>query len=172
MQKLHFFSLAQARDIAASRVSRWRATGSERVEVAPEDAPNILAVNFRITDEVSLGQGSETQKYNDNIAAISALKTIERENRRTHPKNSASLRAMPVAVALRHRRRNSSLVAPREARRPSSRPVPARGADQFGTHWDRKLGHLRNAQRRQAEYDRLAALVFPWQALKSPAASS
>jgi hypothetical protein len=26
----------------------------------------------------------------------------------------------------------------------------------------RCLGHLRNAQRRQAEYDRLAALVFPW----------
>jgi len=131
MQKLHFFSLAQARDIAASRGSRWRATGSERVEVAPEDAPNILAVNFRITDEVSLGQGSETQKYNDNIAAISALKTIERETA-PHPKNSDSLRAMPVAAALpaplRHRRRNSSLVAPREARRPSSRPVPARGA--------------------------------------------
>jgi len=59
-----------------------------------------LAVNFRITDEVSLGQGSETQKYNDNIAAISALKTIERENRRTHPKNSASLRAMTAAAAV------------------------------------------------------------------------
>jgi len=50
-----------------------------------------LAVNFRITDEVSLGQGPETQKYNDSIAAISALKTIARENRRTPPEEQRQL---------------------------------------------------------------------------------
>jgi hypothetical protein len=34
--------------------------------------------------------------------------------------------------------------------------------------WDRKLGHLRNPQRRQEEYDRLAALVFPMAGLSNP----
>lgn len=54
--------------------------GSERV--APEEAPNLPAANYRITDETELGQGSETVKFRDNIAAIETLKTIERENRR------------------------------------------------------------------------------------------
>jgi hypothetical protein len=46
-------------------------------------APNLPTFNFRITDELNLGQSSETQKFNDNITAITALKTIERENRCT-----------------------------------------------------------------------------------------
>jgi hypothetical protein len=38
------------------------------------DAPNIPAVNFRITDELNLGLGSETDKSNDDIAAITSLR--------------------------------------------------------------------------------------------------
>jgi hypothetical protein len=41
-----------------------------------KEAPNLPAFNFRITDELNLGQGSETQKFNDNIAAITSLKNI------------------------------------------------------------------------------------------------
>ncbi|MFA5951549.1 MAG: LPD38 domain-containing protein [Hyphomicrobium sp.] len=52
--------------------------GPERVT----EAASLPAVNYRITDETELGQGSETVKFRDNIAAIETLKTIERENRR------------------------------------------------------------------------------------------
>jgi hypothetical protein len=37
------------------------------------------------------GQGSETQKFNDNLAAITALKAIERENRRATPEEQRQL---------------------------------------------------------------------------------
>lgn len=54
--------------------------GPERV--TPEEVASLPAINYRITDETELGQGSETVKFRDNIAAIETLKTIERENRR------------------------------------------------------------------------------------------
>ena len=38
------------------------------------EAPNLPAFNFRITDELNLGQGSETEKFNDKIAAITSLR--------------------------------------------------------------------------------------------------
>jgi hypothetical protein len=43
-------------------------------EVTPVETPNIPAVNFRITDELNRGQGSETDKSNDDIAAITSLR--------------------------------------------------------------------------------------------------
>lgn len=45
-------------------------------------AANVPASNFRITDEVRLGEGGEAEKFRDNLAAIRALKKIESENRR------------------------------------------------------------------------------------------
>jgi N12 class adenine-specific DNA methylase len=59
--------------------------GKKQEKTAPriEDTPgNIPAANFVITEEVGLGQGGETVKYNDNIAAIKTLKTLQREQRR------------------------------------------------------------------------------------------
>lgn len=58
------------------------AEGRGRDGVAPSEAPTLPAVNYRITDETELGQGSETVKFRDNIAAIETVKTIEREQRR------------------------------------------------------------------------------------------
>jgi len=54
----------------------------EPADVAPEEAPSLPKVNFRITDEVELGKGGETVKFNDNLAAIRILKAIERDGRR------------------------------------------------------------------------------------------
>jgi N12 class adenine-specific DNA methylase len=60
-------------------------------QVTPAEAPNLPAVNYRITDETELGQGSEGVKFRDNIAAIETLKTIERENRRATPAEQRTL---------------------------------------------------------------------------------
>ena len=72
-----------------TRVSEKPARGP--VEVAPEDAPSVPATNFRITDETSLGEGSEGVKFRDNIAAIETLKHIEREQRRAEPAEQRAL---------------------------------------------------------------------------------
>jgi len=49
--------------------------------VAPAPG-NIPAANFEIGDDLRLGRGGEVEKFNDNIAAIEALRRIEAENRR------------------------------------------------------------------------------------------
>lgn len=54
-------------------------------------APNIPAADFQITADVGLGKGGEVQKFNDNLAAITALKRIEAENRRATPDEQALL---------------------------------------------------------------------------------
>lgn len=54
-------------------------------------APNVPAQNFRITDALHLGQGSELVKFNDNLTAINTLKAIEAENRRATPQEQALL---------------------------------------------------------------------------------
>lgn len=46
------------------------------------DAPNIPAVNFKITDEARLGQGTEGEKFRDNIEAIRILKQLEADGGR------------------------------------------------------------------------------------------
>jgi N12 class adenine-specific DNA methylase len=53
--------------------------------------PNIPAANFVITDDVRLGKGGEVEKFNDNLAAIRALKRIEAENRRATPEEQRAL---------------------------------------------------------------------------------
>ncbi|HEY6612774.1 MAG TPA: PLxRFG domain-containing protein [Pseudomonas sp.] len=65
----------------------------DRPEVAgePTSAPNIPAADFQITDELGLGQGGEVAKFNDNLAAIRTLKTIEDESRRATPDEQALL---------------------------------------------------------------------------------
>ena len=47
--------------------------------------PNLPAVNFRITPDLRLGKGGEVEKFNDNLAAIRALKAVESERRRSTP---------------------------------------------------------------------------------------
>src|SRR5690606_36911343 len=52
----------------------------------PERSPAAVpAANFRITDEVELGQGGEATKFKDNLAATRILKELEREGRRATP---------------------------------------------------------------------------------------
>lgn len=77
--------------------------GSEAAEAVPQDdarvevngeptsAPNIPAANFQITEETQLGKGGEVQKFNDNLAAIRALKQIEADHRRATPEEQAIL---------------------------------------------------------------------------------
>lgn len=64
-----------------------------RVEVngEPTGAPNIPATNYQINDDTRLGKGGEVQKFNDNLAAIRALKQIEADNRRATPEEQAVL---------------------------------------------------------------------------------
>ena len=59
--------------------------GDGRTRLTPVSVPNLPAVNFRITPDVRLGKGGEVEKFNDNVAAIRALKAIEAENRRATP---------------------------------------------------------------------------------------
>ncbi|WP_213287600.1 LPD38 domain-containing protein [Bradyrhizobium sp. sGM-13] len=68
--------------VSEASASAERSGGEPSGPVTPAEAPNLPALNYRITDETELGQGSEGQKFRDNIAAIETLKTIERENRR------------------------------------------------------------------------------------------
>lgn len=58
----------------------------------PERSPAAVpAANFRITDEVELGQGGEATKFKDNLAAIRILKELEREGRRATPDEQRAL---------------------------------------------------------------------------------
>ncbi|MCY0916227.1 DNA translocase FtsK [Massilia antarctica] len=75
---------------AGTRVSKQDAGTSAPVSAAPS-APNIPAVNFRITEDVRLGQGGEVQKFNDNLTAIRTMRAIEAENRRATPREQAIL---------------------------------------------------------------------------------
>jgi N12 class adenine-specific DNA methylase len=69
-----------------------RASLNDPVADAPApSAPNVPAVNFRITDDVRLGQGGEVEKFNDNLAAIRTMRAIEAENRRATPAEQAVL---------------------------------------------------------------------------------
>lgn len=47
--------------------------------------------DFEITDETGIGEGSLAQKYNDNIAAIKLIKTLEAENRQATPEERNQL---------------------------------------------------------------------------------
>jgi hypothetical protein len=58
---------------------------------SPTGAPQIPATNFRITDEVELGKGSEGVKFADNLSAIRILKAIEGEDRRATPQEQHAL---------------------------------------------------------------------------------
>ncbi|MFB9246517.1 hypothetical protein ACFFXZ_33190, partial [Massilia antarctica] len=77
---------------ARTRVSKQDAGTSAPVNAAPApSAPNIPVVNFRITEDVRLGQGGEVQKFNDNLSAIRTMREIEAENRRATPREQAIL---------------------------------------------------------------------------------
>ena len=65
------------------------ASGPDRV--APEEAPSLPKVNFRITDETGLGQGTEGVKFKDNLNAIEILKALERDDRRATPDEQRAL---------------------------------------------------------------------------------
>jgi predicted RNA methylase len=58
---------------------------------SPTGAPQIPATNFRITDEIDLGKGSEGVKFADNLSAIRILKAIEGEDRRAAPQEQHAL---------------------------------------------------------------------------------
>jgi|GEM_PF-3263742 len=60
---------------------------AEAGAIAKDDieATEVPGANFRITDEVALGEGSEAVKYRDNIAAIKTLKLLESEHRGATP---------------------------------------------------------------------------------------
>lgn len=47
--------------------------------------------DFEITDETGIGEGSLAQKYNDNIAAIKLIKTLEAESRQATPEERNQL---------------------------------------------------------------------------------
>lgn len=63
----------------------------EGAESGGLSAGNIPATNYRITADTRLGQGGEVEKFNDNLAAIRALKAIESEQRRATPQEQRIL---------------------------------------------------------------------------------
>jgi N12 class adenine-specific DNA methylase len=76
----------------ASRGGVEQATSASAIAQADTRvASTIPAINFRITDDIHLGQGGEVAKFNDNLNAIRALRTIELENRRASPMEQAQL---------------------------------------------------------------------------------
>lgn len=80
---------AQGDSAAGARVPQD--DGRVAVPGGEASAPNIPAADFQITEDVGLGKGGEVQKFNDNLAAIRALKRIEAENRRATPDEQALL---------------------------------------------------------------------------------
>ncbi|WP_146033753.1 PLxRFG domain-containing protein [Alicycliphilus denitrificans] len=80
---------AQGNSRAGARVPED--DGRVAVPGGEASAPNIPAADFQITDDVELGKGGEVQKFNDNLAAIRALKHIEAEGRRASPDEQALL---------------------------------------------------------------------------------
>lgn len=74
-----------------SRGRARRLTPAALAAQAEPAAPNVPAHNFRITDALHLGEGSELVKFNDNLTAIATLKAIEAENRRATPAEQALL---------------------------------------------------------------------------------
>jgi N12 class adenine-specific DNA methylase len=81
---------AAARSGRARRGAEGRAAPdgsglSEGPASASRIEPNVPEQNFRIREDLGLGKGGETQKFNDNLTAIAALKNIERDERRATP---------------------------------------------------------------------------------------
>lgn len=67
-------------------------SGSREAGNAGNTTGTANAVNdFEITDETGIGEGSLAQKYNDNIAAIKLIKTLEAENRQATPEERNQL---------------------------------------------------------------------------------
>ena len=58
---------------------------SASVDIQDASPVNIPALDFIIDDTLALGQGTEAQKYQDNLAAIRTIKEIEAANRRAFP---------------------------------------------------------------------------------------
>lgn len=67
------------------------AAARARGEVTRAAPAAIPAQNFVITDDVRLGKGGEVQKFNDNVAAIRIVKTLEAEKRRATPDEQRQL---------------------------------------------------------------------------------
>jgi N12 class adenine-specific DNA methylase len=67
-----------------------RTGGTGQPGVTPA-GPNIPAANFRIRDDLRLGEGGEVAKFNDNLRAIRTLKAIEADGRRATPEEQAIL---------------------------------------------------------------------------------
>ena len=59
--------------------------------VASTEPTNVPAINFKIDADLELGKGGEVGKFNDNVAAIRALKLIESERRRATPEEQRTL---------------------------------------------------------------------------------
>lgn len=73
-------------------VHTGEAGDGRKPDVNQTSSPSAIpARNFRITPELELGKGGETQKYNDNVAAIRTLKQIQAEGRRATPEEQAVL---------------------------------------------------------------------------------
>ena len=68
-------------------------------EIKQATPANVPGIDFTITNEVELGEGAESVKFADNLAAIRTLKTLEQEGRRATPQPSEFL-ADEVAAAL------------------------------------------------------------------------
>ena len=75
-------------EVHSSETGEGSGRGDGKRVSGPATTP---AVNFRITEDVRLGQGGETVKFNDNLAAIKILKKLESEKRRATPDEQRAL---------------------------------------------------------------------------------
>ena len=64
---------------------------SPELEIQDAAPVNVPALDFVIDDTLGLGKGNETQKYEDNLAAIRVLKELEAQNRRASPEEQRIL---------------------------------------------------------------------------------
>lgn len=81
----------RARRLTPAALAAQAEPAAPAVAAPAPAAPNVPAQNFRITDALHLGEGSELVKFNDNLTAIATLKAIEADNRRATPAEQALL---------------------------------------------------------------------------------
>jgi N12 class adenine-specific DNA methylase/ribosomal protein S18 acetylase RimI-like enzyme len=84
-------SVGRARGVTPAALAAQAEPAAPAVQRTVPAAPNVPAQNFRITDALQLGEGSELVKFNDNLTAIATLKAIEGENRRATPAEQSLL---------------------------------------------------------------------------------
>ncbi|MFI3270813.1 MAG: PLxRFG domain-containing protein [Pseudomonadota bacterium] len=87
---------SELKDSAPQEAAEKKTEPVEQVKEDTQDEPDVdeslvTPENFAITEDVAIGEGTDGQKIQNNIAAIKIIKALQKEGRKATPSEQASL---------------------------------------------------------------------------------